>query len=293
MSLKVTETAKMGAMTTKPIWTPEWCDRGVLGTNQEPLSSWWSIAVDGGSFLPQDDGLRWFQKRDDLGLAKNNLPWFRALVDLGIYYGCNPNMEPGRDWSEELRDYVWDWQDAERRRCELNQAHENCSGIPGPWEKFPYISHLERFARRTFDGIGVDSFPPFLFPPDTDEEDKDELVDRILTLALCAAGRVIVLTRAICNLDQPVIYFMEADEQDVITIGRSRSPEMRLHQHRRGCPYNLRLYGVLPAQWKSEGEIHAMFKADRRSGSEWFQSTQAIRDFVLVSMLKLNWSEVT
>lgn len=75
------------------------------------------------------------------------------------------------------------------------------------------------------------------------------------------------------------VYFIEAVGLDRVKIGFSKDPARRRTELQTGCPCDLFVRAVMPAQAFMEGSIHRLFDEYRLDG-EWFHLVDELRDFI-------------
>ena len=86
-----------------------------------------------------------------------------------------------------------------------------------------------------------------------------------------------------------ITYFIADAEAQVVKIGKSYNPEVRLKQLQTGCARPLSLALLLPVGLEHLGKcasgdwdektLHARFSVDRLNG-EWFRLSTTIKDFI-------------
>lgn len=81
----------------------------------------------------------------------------------------------------------------------------------------------------------------------------------------------------------PMIYFIRHGNKRV-KIGRSIEVDRRLSEIRVGLPGKARILYLTPGGADLEGSLHRRFASDRVNG-EWFQYSQAIRDWISADKL--------
>jgi Meiotically up-regulated gene 113 len=75
------------------------------------------------------------------------------------------------------------------------------------------------------------------------------------------------------------IYFIATENAEVVKIGFSVRPAMRLWGLRTASPFQLRLIGFLPGTHRTERMFHRRFAEDRMHG-EWFRNSDSVRAFI-------------
>jgi hypothetical protein len=74
-----------------------------------------------------------------------------------------------------------------------------------------------------------------------------------------------------------VTYFVQAEQVELIKIGRATSVQKRIDSLRCGSPVRLHLLGILKGD--REAEMHQRFRRWRQHG-EWFKPAQELLDFI-------------
>lgn len=77
-----------------------------------------------------------------------------------------------------------------------------------------------------------------------------------------------------------MIYFIQAEPNGRIKIGRSNSPEKRLANMQVGSPVKLKLIGTKNGGLAEEKHMHVVFSSHWSHG-EWFEPAKELVDFIL------------